>query len=95
MNDTYGHAADDASMVEIARRLTTCIRNGDTVARTGGDEFAPVFPGSSVEQGTAVARRVRIGLDPECRRRDARARAAYTRDLCRQIKRCVGYQLRR
>lgn len=39
INDRHGHAAGDAALCEIARRLRTCIREADTAARFGGDEF--------------------------------------------------------
>ena len=40
INDTYGHKAGDELLVSLARRMQTCLRDIDTVARFGGDEFA-------------------------------------------------------
>ncbi len=42
VNDTHGHAAGDLVLLEAARRLRACAREGDTVARVGGDEFVVV-----------------------------------------------------
>lgn len=40
VNDTMGHTAGDALLCEVGRRLSSCMRRGDIVARFGGDEFA-------------------------------------------------------
>ncbi|MCU1548287.1 MAG: hypothetical protein JWO29_1238 [Arthrobacter sp.] len=58
VNDSHGHAAGDALLIEIARRLKSCIRNADTAARTGGDEFTLVLPRSGRERGAAIAQRI-------------------------------------
>ena len=44
VNDTYGHAAGDMLLKEIAERLRRCVRPCDLVARLGGDEFTIVMP---------------------------------------------------
>lgn len=63
VNDTFGHAAGDAVLVECARRLTAIVRDGDVVARLGGDEFALILPDVTPEALSAVAERVVSALN--------------------------------
>lgn len=68
LNDDKGHAAGDLLLIEVARRLRTCVRETDTVARLGGDEFVVLLRdlGSGKEMtsdaAAAVAEKIREAL---------------------------------
>jgi diguanylate cyclase (GGDEF)-like protein/PAS domain S-box-containing protein len=53
LNDTSGHSVGDKLLIEVARRLQTCVREEDTVARMGGDEFIVVLNDFSTDQSEA------------------------------------------
>lgn len=55
INDTHGHAAGDAVIVEVAARIRSLVRADDLVARLGGDEFAVIIEQASTETGEAMA----------------------------------------
>lgn len=68
LNDARGHEAGDLLLAEVARRLRSCVRETDTVARFGGDEFVLVLAGLDTDLDTArqyaakVAEKVRESL---------------------------------
>lgn len=57
INDSWGHGAGDAVLVEVARRLQAAVRDSDTVLRWGGEEFL-IHSSGGGEPGEALARRV-------------------------------------
>jgi diguanylate cyclase (GGDEF)-like protein len=58
INDGYGHAAGDAVLVEVARRIASVTRGDDIVARWGGEEFLILAPGLASGDADALAQRV-------------------------------------
>ena len=68
LNDTHGHLVGDLLLIEVARRLTHCVREVDTVGRFGGDEFVVMLSELSADQtlstaqAQAVAEKIRLSL---------------------------------
>jgi len=63
LNDTLGHGVGDQLLVEVAVRLQDCVRQGDTAARMGGDEFVVILEdldgnGMAASQAEAVAEKI-------------------------------------
>ncbi|HWJ82329.1 MAG TPA: EAL domain-containing protein [Nocardioides sp.] len=58
VNDSLGHKAGDALLVEVAHRLTGSVRPGDLVARFGGDEFVVACGTGSLDTALEVADRI-------------------------------------
>lgn len=68
VNDSMGHHAGDLFLQEIARRLSSCLRSGDTLARQGGDEFVFVLgPPTGEAEADALAQRAIAALSAPMR----------------------------
>lgn len=69
LNDQYGHLTGDQLLIEVAKRLSECVRETDTVARFGGDEFVIILDKlnskveTSVQLVTDIAEKIRTHLN--------------------------------
>jgi len=63
INDRLGHVRGDQALQLLARCLRRATREGDLVARIGGDEFALMLPETSAEEASAIGERIRAELD--------------------------------
>jgi len=58
INDRHGHRAGDKVIKKISSKIKECIRQIDTAARYGGDEFAVILPNTSLSEAVVVAERM-------------------------------------
>lgn len=62
VNDTYGHAVGDVVLQQVAAKLTTLLRPGDSLARYGGEEFVAIIRDVSAAAAVALAENLRVSL---------------------------------
>ena len=68
INDVLGHGVGDQMLLQVANRISACVREADTVARLGGDEFVVLLPELDADPGVAsnsaalVAEKIRLAL---------------------------------
>jgi len=65
INDTYGHDLGDEVIVRFSRILLSCLRDGDILARWGGEEFVFVLHNSDAKQAIKISERMRIEAQNE------------------------------
>lgn len=62
VNDTFGHDAGDALIVQFGKILRDNLRSSDFIARLGGDEFCVIFPNTPLKRATELASRLRSNM---------------------------------
>ncbi len=83
VNDTYGHVVGDRVIREGAQRISNTIREIDTAARYGGDEFAVILPSTALPQAERVADRLAAAMANEpCRIHEVEVSVSFSVGLC-------------
>ncbi len=97
VNDSLGHSAGDALLIEIARRIQKCLRSTDVAARLGGDEFAVVLDTvESYQAALTVTQRIQenisrpIDTNTEQLYSSASIGIAFTAQRCEDAERMLG-----
>ncbi|MDH5621304.1 MAG: sensor domain-containing diguanylate cyclase [Gammaproteobacteria bacterium] len=62
VNDTWGHAAGDAVLRELASRIESQVRASDVAARFGGEEFIVLLPNTEIASAQLLAERIRAAI---------------------------------
>ncbi len=75
VNDTHGHEAGDDALRSLAEVLALSVREGDLVARLGGEEFVALLPNARTADACGVAERIREGI--RCRELGCRSGASF------------------
>lgn len=65
VNDTWGHAVGDEVLQHFAEVVRQSLRRGDAAGRLGGEEFAVLLPGTGIEDGRALAERLRERIEAQ------------------------------
>ncbi len=67
VNDSFGHAAGDRVIQQVGSTLVASFRAADMVGRYGGDEFLVGMPGCDLDQGLAIAEKLRRAIEDRCK----------------------------
>ncbi|GAA0775625.1 diguanylate cyclase [Roseibium denhamense] len=63
LNDTFGHQIGDRALCHVASLIKDAVRNGDTVCRYGGEEFAVLLMDIDLERAKEIAERIRMAVE--------------------------------
>lgn len=66
INDTLGHSVGDLLLVEVATRLQSALREGDTLSRLGGDEFVLILPEADIQGAANVSQKLLNNMEKPC-----------------------------